>query len=99
MFDLQAKASKHKAKLSALMVTYPSTHGVFEETIVDICDLIHANGGQVAVPPILLLLPHPSQFPLPWPSATSSTQNGGQVDMDGANMRFALLPCSVPLTF
>ena len=62
MSDLQAKASKHKAKLSALMVTYPSTHGVFEETIVDICDLIHANGGQVAAPPIL---PNPSQFPLP----------------------------------
>jgi len=47
MADLKAKAEKHKDKLSALMVTYPSTHGVFEETIVDICDLIHANGGQV----------------------------------------------------
>jgi len=47
MSDLKAKAEKHAAKLSALMVTYPSTHGVFEETIVDICELIHANGGQV----------------------------------------------------
>ena len=45
--DLQAKAAKHKDKLSALMVTYPSTYGVFEETIVDICDAIHENGGQV----------------------------------------------------
>ena len=34
-------------QLSALMVTYPSTHGVFEETIVEICDTIHNNGGQV----------------------------------------------------
>jgi glycine dehydrogenase len=45
--DLKAKAAKHAAKLSALMVTYPSTHGVFEETIVEICDTIHASGGQV----------------------------------------------------
>jgi len=47
MADLKAKAEKHKDKLSALMVTYPSTHGVFEETIVEICDTIHNNGGQV----------------------------------------------------
>jgi len=47
MADLKAKAEKHAAKLSALMVTYPSTHGVFEETIVDICDTVHAAGGQV----------------------------------------------------
>ena len=47
MADLKSKAAKHAPKLSALMVTYPSTHGVFEETIVDICDTIHANGGQV----------------------------------------------------
>jgi glycine dehydrogenase len=45
--DLTAKADQHKAQLAALMVTYPSTHGVFEETIVDICELIHARGGQV----------------------------------------------------
>ena len=47
MADLKSKAEKHKDKLSALMVTYPSTHGVFEETIVEICDTVHANGGQV----------------------------------------------------
>src|ERR1019366_2632274 len=45
--DLQAKAEAHKADLSCLMITYPSTHGVFEETIRDISDIIHANGGQV----------------------------------------------------
>jgi glycine dehydrogenase len=45
--DLGAKAEAHKADLSALMITYPSTHGVFEETIREICDIIHANGGQV----------------------------------------------------
>jgi glycine dehydrogenase len=45
--DLRAKAEAHKADLSALMITYPSTHGVFEETIREICDIIHANGGQV----------------------------------------------------
>ncbi|HSI14309.1 MAG TPA: aminomethyl-transferring glycine dehydrogenase [Chthoniobacter sp.] len=45
--DLKAKATEPKDKLSALMITYPSTHGVFEETIVEICELIHANGGQV----------------------------------------------------
>ncbi|HOC88695.1 MAG TPA: aminomethyl-transferring glycine dehydrogenase, partial [bacterium] len=45
--DLKAKAEQHKENLSALMVTYPSTHGVFEEKIVEICRIIHANGGQV----------------------------------------------------
>jgi glycine dehydrogenase len=45
--DLRAKAEEHKANLSALMVTYPSTHGVFETGIVEICKIIHANGGQV----------------------------------------------------
>ena len=45
--DLKAKAEAHKNDLSCLMVTYPSTHGVFEETIREICDIIHANGGQV----------------------------------------------------
>ncbi|HEY3761821.1 MAG TPA: aminomethyl-transferring glycine dehydrogenase [Verrucomicrobiae bacterium] len=47
MADLRAKAEAHKKELSCLMVTYPSTHGVFEETIQEICDIIHANGGQV----------------------------------------------------
>ncbi len=45
--DLQAKAEQHRDRLAALMVTYPSTHGVFEESIQDICALVHANGGQV----------------------------------------------------
>ncbi len=45
--DLKAKAEQHKNDLSCLMVTYPSTHGVFEESIVEICEIIHQNGGQV----------------------------------------------------
>ena len=45
--DLRAKAEAHKHELSCLMITYPSTHGVFEETIREICEIIHANGGQV----------------------------------------------------
>lgn len=45
--DLRAKAEKHADTLAALMVTYPSTHGVFEEAIVDICTIIHEKGGQV----------------------------------------------------
>jgi len=45
--DLKAKAEQHKANLSALMVTYPSTHGVFEESIGEVCAIVHANGGQV----------------------------------------------------
>jgi glycine dehydrogenase len=45
--DLKEKAEIHKDNLAALMVTYPSTHGVFEEKITEICELIHNNGGQV----------------------------------------------------
>lgn len=45
--DLQLKVNEHSDNLNALMVTYPSTHGVFEESIKEICDLIHENGGQV----------------------------------------------------
>ncbi len=45
--DLKAKAEAHAADLAALMVTYPSTHGVFEATIKEICRIVHANGGQV----------------------------------------------------
>ncbi len=45
--DLQAKAQKHSNELAALMVTYPSTHGVFEEEIKDICAIVHSHGGQV----------------------------------------------------
>ncbi len=47
MADLALKASEHAAVLAALMVTYPSTHGVFEESIVHICDIVHQHGGQV----------------------------------------------------
>ncbi|WGZ89747.1 MAG: aminomethyl-transferring glycine dehydrogenase [Candidatus Thiocaldithrix dubininis] len=45
--DLRAKAEKHQANLSCLMVTYPSTHGVFEQEIVEICKIVHDFGGQV----------------------------------------------------
>ncbi|HTQ51042.1 MAG TPA: aminomethyl-transferring glycine dehydrogenase [Candidatus Acidoferrales bacterium] len=45
--DLRAKAEVHKQDLACLMVTYPSTHGVFEETIKEICGIVHTNGGQV----------------------------------------------------
>ncbi len=45
--DLQGKAEKHSQQLAALMVTYPSTHGVFEEGIQEICAVVHSHGGQV----------------------------------------------------
>src|SRR5213080_191177 len=45
--DLRAKADAHARDLAALMVTYPSTHGVFETTIREICDIVHGRGGQV----------------------------------------------------
>ncbi|MHC5765787.1 MAG: aminomethyl-transferring glycine dehydrogenase [Nostoc sp.] len=45
--DLKAKAEKHSNELAALMVTYPSTHGVFEEPIQEICAVVHSHGGQV----------------------------------------------------
>ena len=45
--DLKSKAIEHKENLAALMITYPSTHGVFEADIVDITNIIHENGGQV----------------------------------------------------
>ncbi len=45
--DLKAKATQHSHELAALMVTYPSTHGVFEEQIKEICAVVHENGGQV----------------------------------------------------
>jgi len=47
MEDLRAKAELHKDNLSAFMVTYPSTHGVFESSIIEMCEVIHNNGGQV----------------------------------------------------
>ncbi|MDB4953647.1 MAG: gcvP, partial [Myxococcales bacterium] len=45
--DLRAKADKHAGQLGALMVTYPSTHGVFEEGIREVCEIVHRHGGQV----------------------------------------------------
>ena len=45
--DLREKAELHADNLSALMVTYPSTHGVFEDAIVEVCEIVHQNGGQV----------------------------------------------------
>lgn len=45
--DIRAQAEKHSANLAALMITYPSTHGVFEEDVVEICDIVHKHGGQV----------------------------------------------------
>ena len=45
--DLEAKATANAANLAALMVTYPSTHGVFEESIIEICEIVHEHGGQV----------------------------------------------------
>ena len=47
--DLKAKISEHSESLAALMITYPSTHGVYEEAVVEICDLVHAAGGQVYI--------------------------------------------------
>ncbi len=47
MVDIKEKAEAHSDELAALMITYPSTHGVFEEAIHEICDIIHQNGGQV----------------------------------------------------
>ncbi len=45
--DIRVQAEKHAAKLAAIMLTYPSTHGVFEEDVVEICDVVHQHGGQV----------------------------------------------------
>jgi glycine dehydrogenase len=49
MDDLRAKVAEHRDRLAAIMVTYPSTHGVFEDTITDLCALVHDAGGQVYV--------------------------------------------------
>jgi len=49
LVDLRNKAAEHAMQLGALMVTYPSTHGVFEESIQEICDVVHEHGGQVYV--------------------------------------------------
>ena len=47
--DLRAKAEKHADDLAAIMITYPSTHGVFEEDVVEICEIVHEHGGQVYI--------------------------------------------------
>ena len=47
--DLRAKAERHKDDLACIMVTYPSTHGVFEEAIIELCNIVHEHGGQVYV--------------------------------------------------
>lgn len=47
--DLKQKAQQHSDNLSAIMVTYPSTHGVFEENITELCEIVHLNGGQVYI--------------------------------------------------
>ena len=47
--DLKSKLEKHSANIAAIMITYPSTHGVFEETVVDVCRLVHEHGGQVYI--------------------------------------------------
>ena len=49
MDDLKAKAERHTEDLASIMVTYPSTHGVFEESIIELCEVIHRHGGQVYV--------------------------------------------------
>lgn len=47
MQHLKEKAEQHSENLSCIMVTYPSTNGIFEENIADLCDIIHKHGGQV----------------------------------------------------
>lgn len=47
MEDLRRKAEKHSDKLAAIMITYPSTYGVFEEGVREVCEVVHAHGGQV----------------------------------------------------
>ncbi|MDX2344803.1 MAG: aminomethyl-transferring glycine dehydrogenase [Acidimicrobiia bacterium] len=47
--DLKEKANQHSANLAALMITYPSTHGVFEESVREVCDMVHEHGGQVYI--------------------------------------------------
>jgi len=49
MDELKAKAEKHSKELAAIMITYPSTHGVFEDDVIEVCDLIHSHGGQVYI--------------------------------------------------
>ena len=47
MEDVKAKCMKHSNEIAAIMITYPSTHGVFEKDVKELCDLVHQHGGQV----------------------------------------------------
>ncbi len=47
--DVRAKAAQHSANLAAIMLTYPSTHGVFEEAVTEVCEIVHQHGGQVYI--------------------------------------------------
>ncbi|MBP0532671.1 aminotransferase class V-fold PLP-dependent enzyme, partial [Mycobacterium tuberculosis] len=47
--DLEKKAAEHSKNLAAIMITYPSTHGVFEEGVKRVCEIVHSHGGQVYV--------------------------------------------------
>ncbi|MEJ2793519.1 aminomethyl-transferring glycine dehydrogenase [Iodobacter sp. LRB] len=47
--DLRAKADKHSQNIAAIMITYPSTHGVFEESVKEVCEIVHSHGGQVYI--------------------------------------------------
>ena len=49
MADLKAKCEQHSANLAAVMITYPSTHGVFETQVKQLCELVHQHGGRVYV--------------------------------------------------
>lgn len=49
LVDFRAKAAEHADNLAACMITYPSTHGVFEETVIDVCEIVHSHGGQVYI--------------------------------------------------
>ncbi|MEO0047324.1 MAG: hypothetical protein RLZZ410_283 [Pseudomonadota bacterium] len=49
LVDLKAKAEQHSSKLAAIMITYPSTHGVFEEGVQELCEIVHQHGGQVYI--------------------------------------------------
>ena len=49
MDDFRAKAAQHAKNLAGCMITYPSTHGVFEETVIDVCQIVHEHGGQVYI--------------------------------------------------
>ena len=64
--DLRAKCEEHRERLAAIMVTYPSTHGVYEEDITELCDVVHRYGGQVYIDGAnlnaLLGLAYPGRF-------------------------------------